>query len=341
MKKKGNALEVIIIAVVILSIGVILLLINKRIPDFIEKFITKSFQQESQEKPQEEFTEKPPQINAIANKPWSHSNTKLETTPSLPSIQEADDIYKGIVTAVTKRDYQSFKNLANSERIWSGSNNKQLIGESEDGIRIFKVVPINPEENFTKNAPVGILSHKPNPDIITPTKIEWYDPPSRELEKFLLTTEDGKIGELIEPTIWRYTAMLFYTINDPQKIITGDGKIYLTYENNEWKFFADEWVRDIKKNATLGDQELPNSKIHTIVKLNDTYKPSEIEINQGEYIRWENISGVIQTTETNAEHWHSTFLNDHNYQKLFTIRGNYKYTIRTATDTFNGVILVK
>jgi hypothetical protein len=67
-----------------------------------------------------------------------------------------------------------------------------------------------------------------------------------------------------------------------------------------------------------------------------------MEINIGETIKWNGVTGVVQSKMPNDvnQNWYSPFVNNGAFFKKFTQKGTYEYQIAYIDYIFNGKIIV-
>ncbi len=267
--------------------------------------------------------------------PWGENQTaqKIEQ----PSIIELHEIYKNISQSIEKRNYEQFIKYANSERIWHTENKKTLLGETQEGIPIFRKDQISGLENFRQNAPKAYNLTAPNIKFISPIAVTQKEKFTEN--DFLLVDQDNKNPVQIRPASWNNAYYLEYQVVD-NPYVQGTGKVSFVYENNNWKYQGEAWTIQLKKDVVIGDFPADASKIHTITVNDQTNKIDSLSIKKGEGIIWQSVTGKIFAIPDSTTYWSSPFLDNSQFCKIFDEVGTYQYRVYNKGQSIYSTIQV-
>ncbi len=284
----------------------------------------------------------------VVLKPWEYSKETLDKEPTIPSKNEADNIYKNVVLEIRTRD-SSVLDYINTERKWHATQQKEFLGQTKDGKSIFRLTGKDLSDSFKKYAPKDLLNMTPNIDLMKLEKVEKYVMPERFDSSFIVVDENNKPLYKVVPTRWNYTVKLHYKIDDPQNRATGSGEVILAYDKDKWTFLGDSWYLKYNDNSTFindNDNVQSTDKIWEVNLINDKYSPSFLTINQGEVVKWNSINGIIISDDTCPEPFASPVLNgakNLSFEKKFTKPGKCIYTIYNIekNQQYKGIIKIK
>ncbi len=270
--------------------------------------------------------------------PWQQ-NIKDYDIDSLqkPTVLELDSVYRKAHQAFEVRDYETFKQVASSYRLWNIENPKGEIYEGDEDI-YFQVLDQTGVENFTNNAPLmNNFFSAPDLSMTLPSTLSEISK-TDEISAKILDLQAKKITN-IAGNSWN-SIKLNYEVTE-NNYRSGSGVVTFLYEDGAWKYDFETWQLDYVKNQNVGDTVKPGVKVSSFDISNISGIPKEISIKIGDYVSWENANGVLFTVKPSTTHWNSPFLDSAKYTKQFNKSGSYTYVIMTPfTEIFRGTINV-
>ncbi len=270
--------------------------------------------------------------------PWKNIDKEFKEAESAkPTVAELDAIYRKVHTAMTDRDYSGFKALSSSYRVWHIDNNK-VFKYVYDGLPYLETINQSGEDNFKNNAPL-MNNHFDAPDLSMITAASLG-----EIKK-----TDIMIANIVNPELTKITNViggpwdsikLTYNIAK-NNYHNGTGSVSFLYEDGKWRYDFEIWEHNYSSNQEIGDKPSKDAVVFYYDFANINEFPKVITINSGEYLAWQNATGVIFTVDTSSKSWNSPFLKNANYTKQFLAKGSFTYVIRTPFDeVFRGTINV-
>ena len=291
--------------------------------------------------------------------PWKEGDQKLDEDPELPDAMTLHYKYLDVREAIDTRQYYLFKQLASLEQIWLTDQTPKSVGLYNAGPLVIQVSKQGGKKNFL-SAPYSYLFGSPPINLIEPNQVH-----KTLLQKYddnILIDEDGSFIATLRRTPWSHAIILSYTLKEDSSyrgINTGevatDKEVIIDYESigwvtfvldrGEWRYSGEIW------NVVYSDEHLQNRTpsdneniVKGIIKDDNTvkYYPTTININSGEKIIWENVKGMVFSTDVDkgANHFNSPFLKNQNFAHSFLQKGVYKYIIGTGSNKFEGEIHV-
>ncbi len=260
--------------------------------------------------------------------PWAQAE-KVSTSSEVPSVLELDAKYKQVHEAVRTRNYEAFKKLASSERIWHVENPKKLIGEESTGEAIFELLTPRGLENFVRNAPYGVLIKAPNPKDVVAVDIREKEPSTRPN---LVVIDPLKSNQktLVTTTVWKSSVDLIYNLNNDAGD-TGTGYVGFVWDNGEWKYNGEYWETKIHQiPTTLGDKSAKPA-VEITVGGEGGCLPQSTKVNVGEAVAWKSMTGRVYTISPSPVFWHSDYLYNDTFIKKFDTSGTYTYLVQRPT----------
>lgn len=253
--------------------------------------------------------------------PWT-ALAESSDTPSSPTIEELDEKYKAVHESIEVRDYDLFKTVASTERIWHVENPKKLVNESSEGLPVYELLEPRGISNFVKYAPHSILLNAPKYEDIFPIQILDKTPSSRS-DMLVVDPRTNEVTK-VNLTVWPKAVELVYRTNI-DNVDIGTGYIGFVWDGNDWKYNGERWqITPHKEPTTLGDTRIDSVEV---ALLDGSCMSESTTIKAGQAVQWRGISGRVYGISPN-EYWDSGTLYGDNFVKQFRIPGRYEYLIQ-------------
>lgn len=293
--------------------------------------------------------------NLVVVEPWDGEGG--EEKPELPNADSLWVKYVDYQRAIDERDFELFKQLSSSMRLWYFGHNLELIGMNETKHEVFRATSGDPKAAFEKYAPAwtGIYTLPENMSATTPVDVRWVEPDetASDIQDYnVIVDEETNSTYLLKSEEWDYAAMLEIKVGD----LNGNGlqrgpkdfdiEVLFVYEDGDWRVHREESNLVCANGYVFGDGLLVGKNVEVYSEdegvggWSGAY-PKEIVVNAGEVVVWENLYGVISSM--NGEPWNSSALRGHAYAKKFDEPGVYEYYIwlYDSTQNFEGKVVVK
>ena len=254
--------------------------------------------------------------------PWEYS--EYSVSPPDPNMTDLVAKYNSVHTAIQNRDYELFKSVASTERIWHVENPKRLINESVTGETVFETLLPRGEENFVRYSPFSILFKAPNAQDISPVRVQKKDPSTRQ--NFVLIDRDTGETTKVNAPVWSNTFEVVFEVSG-ELAQGGNGYVSFVWDQGDWKYNGEYWdLPDRENTFVVGNSSL--SPVNTFsVDSTGLCTPQTLEINAGDSVSWEGVLGMVFSVDPSTDYWQSGFLNYDEFIKEFTLPGEYTYLI--------------
>ena len=254
--------------------------------------------------------------------PWSQAD-QVSSKPAIPTLLALDSKYKKVQEAIASRDYEAFKSVASSERIWHIDNPKKLINESVSGEAVYETLDPKGTANFERYSPYSILFKAPFAKDAFPIQVIEKEPSTRP--DIILVDKETNSKTRIKAIVWKYTVELLYRTVDGYQD-QGFGHVSFAWDNNDWKYNGEYW--DLTTHTTpleLGDV---GSASHTFnVDTTGACSPTSLDVKAGDTVSWQGVTGRIYSVPPSSDYWDSGFLYGDQFFKQFKSVGTYTYLI--------------
>lgn len=272
-----------------------------------------------------------------------------------PQISELAKIYSDYINSLKNRDFSSFKTLASADNFWTGTQNRELLGYTDNNVAVYQTGLVNGQAFFEAYAPT---LH----DFSTPWNIKYFKP-SRLASVASENPETSYYYDVASGLTYYinrerqidvrrvYFNIDYFTIDRsvskdffPYK---EDGYVDFIFENSHWLVLRESWQTQFVSNTNISDENLiitGNNSVKELQFNDEDATLKTIKLKKNDVVRWLGITGMVFSTSspTGLEPWNSPILNNNGYQMSFNETGSYNYSVKSVDNTvmYSGRILI-
>ena len=255
--------------------------------------------------------------------PWGYAD-QVSTKPATPTLAALDSKYKQVQDAVAKRDYDAFKAVASTERIWHVEHPKKLVNESSSGEPVYETLEPAGKENFIRYSPYSILFKAPSSQNVFPIQVIEREPSTRP--DIILVDKNTNTKTRVKMTVWEYTVDLIYRTKEgyPDQ---GTGSVSFVWDNGDWKYNGEYWTLSAHSTPIDVGDVVDNPVSTFNVDKSGKCSPQSLDVSAGSTVSWQGVAGEIYSVSP-APYWDSGFLYSDRFFKRFDTPGTYTYLIQ-------------
>lgn len=232
-----------------------------------------------------------------------------------PTIEELSGIYNTFTESILSRDVSDFIKTSSYELKTDITNNFPLPTEGYERVIIIDRERLFEDNLFEKYAPALFK-------FSLPQEIKYFRP--QRIASLL--SEDKQL------TIKRiyYTCDYYYLERPDVNTYPEDGFVDFVYENGSWLVLSQSWKVQINENTSITSKYYDATS--NAININTKKIPAEnkqLEISRGSSIIFENITGMLLSTESTSglSQWQTPLLYNSNFNISFSDAGEYSYIL--------------